>query len=148
MQEWQKIGFVKGSGNSTTRNEYTFADNELTSGNYQYRLQQIDFDGTSTYSNVVEVEFNQIPSEFKLYQNYPNPFNPSTKIKFDVPVSACVNISVYNTIGEKIATIVNEQLEAGVHFANFDASNLPSGIYIYRLTSDKYVFTNKMMLIK
>ena len=147
-QNWEKIGFIEGSGNSTTNKNYSFIDKNVSSGIYQYRLQQIDFDGTSTCTYVIDVEFSQLPSEFYLYQNYPNPFNPSTKIKFDVPVSACVNISVYNTIGEKIETIVNEQLEAGVHFADFDASTLPSGIYIYRLTSNNYVFTNKMILIK
>jgi hypothetical protein len=145
---WQRIGFVDGSGSSTSSKEYCFKDNNLSSGKYQYRLQQVDYDGTLNYSDVIEVESNLLPDEFALYQNYPNPFNPSTIIKFDVPSSSFVNISIYNTIGERIATLVNKQMEAGVHFTRFDASNMPSGIYIYRLTAGNIVFTNKMMLIK
>ena len=143
-----KLGFIEGSGNSTTNREYSFIDKNLNSGTYRYRLQQVDFDGTVSYSDIVEVEFNQIPEEFALYQNYPNPFNPSTKINFDVPASAFVNVSIYNSIGEKVATVVNEQMEAGSYSVRFDATNLASGIYIYRLTANNQVFTNKMMLIK
>jgi hypothetical protein len=146
--DWQKIGFVEGKGNSTTIQNYSFTDNDLTSTKYQYRLEQLDYDGTLSYSDVVEIEFNQLPEEFALYQNYPNPFNPSTTINFGVPTSSFVNLSIYNSIGEKVATIVSEQIEAGVHSVQFNASNLASGIYIYRLTANNRIFTNKMLLIK
>jgi hypothetical protein len=147
-QDWQRIGFVEGKGNSTTLQNYSFTDKDLTSTKYQYRLQQVDYDGTLNYSDVVEIEFNQLPEEFALYQNYPNPFNPSTTINFDVPTSSFINLSIYNSIGEKVATIVSEQIEAGVHSVQFNASNLASGIYIYRLTANNQIFTNKMLLIK
>jgi len=147
-ENWERLGFVEGKGNSTTIQNYSFTDRDLTSGKYQYRLQQVDYDGTSNYSDVVEVEFNQLPEKFALYQNYPNPFNPSTTIKFDVPFSALVNLSIYNSIGEKVVTILNEQMESGVYSTIFDASNLSSGIYFYRLTADNQVFTNKMLLIR
>ena len=147
-QNWESIGFVEGSGNSTTAKNYNFIDDNLASGKYQYRLQQIDFDGTLNYSDIVEVEFDQLPEEFALYQNYPNPFNPSTTIKFDLPASAFVNLSIYNSVGEKVGTIVNDQYEAGTHSVRFDARNSSSGIYIYRLTANNQVFTNKMLLIK
>lgn len=147
-QNWQNIGFVEGSGNSTTTKNYTFVDDNLTSGIYQYRLQQIDFNGSVNYSNIIEVDFNQLPEVFALYQNYPNPFNPSTTIKFDLPASAFVNLSVFNSIGENVGTILNNQFEAGTHSVLFDASNLSSGIYIYRLTADNQVLINKMLLIK
>jgi hypothetical protein len=147
-QDWERIGFVEGSGNSTTIQNYSFTDNDLTSGKYQYRLKQIDFDGSFNYSDIIEVEINQLPTEFKLHQNYPNPFNPSTTIKFDLSSAAFVNLSIYNSIGEKVATIVNEQLDAGTHSVRFDASILSSGIYIYRLSADNSVITNKMLLIK
>jgi len=145
---WQRIGFVEGSGTSTTTKNYSFNDDKLSSGKYHYRLQQIDYDGSMTYSDIVEIEINFLPGKFALYQNYPNPFNPSTLIKFDVPSASFINLSIYNAIGEKVATLVNEQKEAGIHLVDFNAANLPSGIYIYRLTSDQNVFTNKMMLIK
>jgi len=148
QQSWQKIGFVDGSGTTTSTKNYSFADNNLASGKYQYRLQQVDYDGTVNYSDAIEVDVTLLPDRFALYQNYPNPFNPSTMIKFDVPSSSFVNISVYNSIGERVAILVNAQKEAGVHFARFDASNLSSGIYIYRLTAENNVFTNKMMVIK
>jgi hypothetical protein len=147
-QNWQSVGFVEGNGNSTTSKNYTFIDDNLTSGIYQYRLQQIDFNGSVNYSNIVEVDFNQLPEEFALYQNYPNPFNPSTTIKFDIPASAFVNLSIFNSIGENVGTIVNDQFEAGVHSVRFDASDLSSGIYFYRLAADIQVFTKKMLLIK
>jgi hypothetical protein len=147
-QEWQKLGFVEGSGTSTTAKSYSFVDVNVISGKYLYRLQQVDYDGTFSYSNVIEVEFALTPSEFRLYQNFPNPFNPSTQIRFDVPSSSFINLSVYNLLGEVVASLVNEQVEAGVHSIIFNAESLPSGIYICRLNADKYVSTNKMILIK
>jgi hypothetical protein len=88
------------------------------------------------------------PSTFTLNQNYPNPFNPSTNIKFNIPTSGYVNLSVYNLVGEKIGELVNEILPAGKHNFSFDASNLPSGIYIAKLSSDNYNESIKMTLLK
>ena len=145
---WKNLGFVKGSGTFTERNDYTFTDKDIVSADYQYRLQQIDYDGTTSYSSIVDVVVDLVPNDFELYQNYPNPFNPTTTIKFDVPKSSFVNITVYNSIGEKVETLVNEQLEQGIYKIQFDASKLSSGFYIYRFTSADKVFTKKMMLIK
>ncbi len=145
---WKSLGFVDGSGTSTDNNNYSFTDKDIVSAQYQYRLQQVDYDGTTTYSDIVEIVVDFLPTDFALYQNYPNPFNPATTIKFDVPKSSFVNITVYNSIGEKVETIINEQLEQGVYKVQFDASKLPSGFYIYRFTSANNVFTKKMMLIK
>ena len=145
---WKTLGFVDGNGTSTENKDYTFTDNDIVSAVYQYRLQQVDFDGTIEYSSIVEVVVDLTPADFTLYQNYPNPFNPTTTIKFDVPKYSFVNITVYNSIGEKVETLVNDQLEQGVYKIQFDASKLPSGFYIYRFTSADNVFTKKMMLIK
>ena len=120
----------------------------MTSGTFQYRLRQMDFDGTSSFSKILEVNVIIAPKEFSLAQNYPNPFNPETSIQFEVPKTSMVNITVYNTLGEKIKVLLNEQMEQGVYTRNFNGLNLPSGIYIYRLTADNVVFTKKMMLIK
>ncbi|QQS35299.1 MAG: T9SS type A sorting domain-containing protein [Ignavibacteriales bacterium] len=146
--EWTNIGFVSGNGTTTETKSYSFTDDRSKDGLVSYRLKQIDFNGDYSYSSIIEVDVKIVPVEFALHQNFPNPFNPSTTINFEVPKSSLVNISVYNTIGEKVSTIVNETLEAGRHSRVFDASELSTGIYFYRLTSDNIVFTKKMLLVK
>jgi hypothetical protein len=146
-EQWVKIGFVKGIGSSTEKQNYYFNDESAKSGQYNYRLKQIDFDGSYTYSNVIEVTVNG-PTEFQLAQNYPNPFNPETQIRVEVPITSYVNLSVYNLIGEKVITIIDETLEQGVYVKSFSGENFPSGIYLYRLTSGNYSITKKMTLIK
>lgn len=146
-EEWEVIGFVEGNGNKLEATSYSYSDKDVNFGKYQYRLKQIDFDGRVEFSDVIEVEVNA-PKEFTLHQNFPNPFNPETVIRFELPQESFVNISVYNSIGEKVATIINEKLDIGVHTKTFNASSFSSGIYIYRLTTDNHVFTKKMMLIK
>jgi len=89
------------------------------------------------------------PSEFLLYQNYPNPFNPATMIQFDLNRPMTATLKVYNVVGQEVATLLNEEaLSAGVHKVNFDASALPSGVYIYRLTSATHAAARKMILLK
>jgi hypothetical protein len=88
------------------------------------------------------------PQSFELTQNYPNPFNPSTNISFTIPASGDATLKVYNLLGQEVATLVNERMNAGSHTVNFDASRLASGIYIYRLTSGGFTQTRKMTLIK
>ncbi len=145
-QDWITIGSVKGSGTSTTLNQYSFLDKEALNGSFQYRLKQKDIDGTFKYSNTVEVKNNVVLS-YKL-GNYPNPFNPSTKIAFEIPVSGMVNITVYNMLGQKVATIVNQRMESGDHEIIFNATGLASGMYIYRLTAGSNVMVKKMLLLK
>ena len=96
----------------------------------------------------VESEFNNIPSDYVLKQNYPNPFNPSTQISFGLPQRSSVVLKVFNTLGQEVAELVNESLEAGTHSFNFDASKLTSGIYIYSLKTDAGVISKKMTLVK
>jgi hypothetical protein len=96
----------------------------------------------------VEPDHNSIPEGYVLEQNYPNPFNPSTSIKFGIPASSNVTLKVFNTLGEEVAKLINENLEAGSYTVNFDASGLPSGIYIYTLQTDNQVLSKKMTLIK
>jgi hypothetical protein len=144
--EWENIGFVKGSGNSNSIKEYSFQDKSPKFGKYKYRLKQINTDGTFEYSKVVEVVVNR-PLKL-IAKNYPNPFNPTTRIIFELPVRSNVNLSVYNLIGQKVATLVDEQLEQGVYERNFNAENLPTGIYIYTLKAGETSITNKMILMK
>jgi Secretion system C-terminal sorting domain/WD domain, G-beta repeat len=144
---WEKIWFIEGNGTTTRPHSYSFIDNDITSAAYVYRLKQTDLDGTYHYSNLVEVEVkNQI--QFSLKQNYPNPSNPSTKIDYQIPTDGFVNITVYNLLGEKIRTIVNEFKREGNYQVNFDGSALPSGVYIYRIQSGEFSFARKMILAK
>ncbi len=90
----------------------------------------------------------QVPSEFALAQNYPNPFNPSTTIQFSLPTASNVELTVYNLLGQRVETLIDQQLEAGEHVVNFDAGALASGIYFYRLRTDDASSTRKMLLMK
>ncbi|MEO8399620.1 MAG: FlgD immunoglobulin-like domain containing protein [Ignavibacteriaceae bacterium] len=92
---------------------------------------------------------NQIPNEFVLKQNYPNPFNPSTNIQFSIPKESNVTLTVYNSLGEEAATLINNvRKSSGTYDIHFDASGLPSGIYIYRLQAGNKTLTNKMIFMK
>lgn len=88
------------------------------------------------------------PSAFELEQNYPNPFNPSTTIRYNLPQAGFVNLKIYNALGQEVALLVNQEQVSGVYEATFDATNLSSGIYFYRLESAGFVSTKKMMLVK
>ena len=90
----------------------------------------------------------EVATVFSLAQNYPNPFNPSTQIDFSIPQQSNVQLKVYNTLGQVVATLVNGNLSAGSHSVNFDARNLASGMYIYRLSAGNYTSVKKMMLLK
>jgi len=97
--------------------------------------------------NIVE-NSNEFPTEFRLSQNYPNPFNPSTKIKYQIPELSFVTLKVYDVLGSEILTLVNEEKPAGYYVADFYASNLPSGIYFYRLQTGFVSKSKKMVLMK
>lgn len=146
-EKWILIGFVNGKGTTTEQQSYSFSDNFLSEGKFQYRLKQIDYNGNYSYSNIIEVEV-KLPHKFLLEQNFPNPFNPVSNIRFSLPISNHVVLKVYDSIGQEIFEIVNEFLDAGVHEYEFDAKNLPSGVYFYKLISGDYVNTKKMNLLK
>jgi hypothetical protein len=99
-------------------------------------------------SNEDEIAISDLPKSPLLKQNYPNPFNPSTNIAYSLPKSAHVKMSVYNMLGKRVSTLVNRNQKAGKHLVNFDASNLASGVYLYRLETGGFAQTNKMILIK
>jgi hypothetical protein len=144
---WQNIGFVQGSGNSNSVKNYSFVDNSAKAGSYSYRLQQVDNSGTSTYSPVIEVNNGTQPTGFSI-GNYPNPFNPSTTIRYALPINSFVNITIYNMLGQKMATLVNQNMEQGLHEVNFNASSFTSGAYIYRIEAGSFSATQKMLLMK
>ena len=143
---WAKIGFVEGNGTTTETKSYSFIDKNVSTGIYQYRLKQIDFDGTFEYSNAIEVTVEN-PKEYYLSQNYPNPFNPETKINYVIKENGFVQLSVYNILGQVVKELVNEIQSAGSHSVNFNA-DLPSGVYIYKLQTGDYISSKKMLLVK
>ena len=145
---WKTIGFVTGNGNSNSPKFYEFTDKEIhQSSTYQYRLKQIDNDGTFEYSKVVNVNVF-FPDKYYLYQNYPNPFNPETKISYSITQKQKVTLIVYNVLGEMIVKLPDEVKEAGNYSVTFDGSNLPGGIYIYRIQTDQFTSSRKMVLLK
>ncbi|MBV6418974.1 MAG: hypothetical protein DAHOPDDO_00184 [Ignavibacteriaceae bacterium] len=158
--EWENIGFVPGFGTTTELKSYSFNDENVTTGTYKYRLKQIDFDGSFEYlpigqagSNEIEVEVDFTPKKFVLFQNYPNPFNPSTVITFEIPGQArndnvLVTLKVYDILGNKIVTLVNEEKQPGVYEVEFDASTLASGMYLYKLQAGSFIQTKKMIFTK
>ncbi len=148
---WQQAGYINGRGNTTEISRYEFSETGLETGVYFYRLIQEDYNGTSKTYNEIEVEINR-PDVFSLNQNYPNPFNPATSISFSLPERGNVVLEIYSSLGEKVATLVNEVSEAGYHQVSFDASQLTSGTYIYtiRVSAGEASFTDtkKMILVK
>lgn len=145
--DFKAIGYVAGHGTTTEKQNYSFIDDNVSNGNYSYRLKQIDFDGSYEYSDTIEVEVTT-PLEFSLEQNYPNPFNPSTVIGYQLPLAGNVVVKVFDVLGNEVATLVNEEKGRGIYSVNFDASQLASGIYFYHLQAGFYVQTRKMILIK
>ena len=144
--KWEKIGEVQASGNSNSPKEYKF---EITTNNTSYRLKIIDNDGSYKYSEEIKTQNHaSVPKEFAVSQNYPNPYNPTTTISYQLPVDAKVRIAVYNTVGQQVKELVNENQTAGYKTVNFDATELSSGMYIYRVEAGKFSKTMKMMLVK
>ena len=144
---WEKIGFVKGNGNSNSDKQYTFTDKNLNGGSkFIYRLKQIDNNGKFVYSDEVEIEV--LPTKYELYQNYPNPFNPTTNFKFQTVNHGLVSLKVYDVLGNEIETIINKELDPGFYKYQWDASYFASGVYFYRLHAGDYVNTKKLLLLK
>ncbi len=145
--DWTDIIFINGNGTSTKSHEYSYVDENLEAGNYSYRLKQIDFNGSYEYSKVVEAEVEDHVN-FELAQNYPNPFNPSTNIDFSIPSNENVRLSVYNVLGQEIKTLFNGFMKSGNHTINFNAVNLNSGLYFYKLELNGVSLVKKMLHVK
>ena len=144
---WETISFVNGYGTTAEAHSYSFTDKNLSVGKYLYRLKQIDFDGSFTYSNVVEVDLSLLQS-FSLEQNYPNPFNPSTSIRYAIGSMQFVTLKVYDVLGNEVATLVNEYIRAGNYEITFDAKDISSGIYYCKLQAGSFNQSIKMILLK
>lgn len=108
------------------------------------RFELIVSPGTTLSNGIL----SELPAELALGQNYPNPFNPTTRIAFELPSSQFVKLSVFNMLGQEVSTLLQSEMNAGSHFVNFDASQLSSGVYVYRLEAVGQVITRKMTLVK
>lgn len=135
--------------------EYSFFDATVTPGNYYYKVSALDDAFNESFTEElhvlitgIESDLNGIPTEFVVHQNYPNPFNPVTTLRYGLPESANVTISVYDILGKRIATLTEGYKEAGYHKVDFDGSNMSSGIYFYQVESGKFREIRKMILMK
>jgi photosystem II stability/assembly factor-like uncharacterized protein len=158
-EDWEVIAFIQGHGTTTEKKTYSFEDKNLLHGKYSYRLKQSDYDGTYKYYTLSEpIEIN-IPFVFALHQNYPNPFNPATKIKYSIPTSSSpllkgrteegfVTLKVYDILGKEVTVLVNKEQEAGEYEVEWNASNIPSGVYFYTLRAGTFTSTKKLLLMK
>ncbi len=165
LNEYERIGFLRGGGTTAEAKEYFFVDNNIAEGKYFYRIKQIDYDGSEEIFGPVEIDFHPI-IKFKLEQNFPNPFGKSslsgnsvTTIRYSIPKTESgkngdvdVSLIVYDILGRKIAALVEERKSPGNYEVTFDASDfgggLSSGIYYYRLQFGNQNQTKKMLIIK
>jgi photosystem II stability/assembly factor-like uncharacterized protein len=145
--DFATVGFVRGEGTTTNQREYSYIDKDLADGKYFYRLKQVDYNGTYEYSNVIEVDVRSL-NDYALEQNFPNPFNPTTTIGYVLREKSNAKLILLNAIGEEVAALVNEEQDKGYHKVDFNAANLPSGVYFYRLQAGDFVETLKMILLK
>ncbi len=149
--EWQKLTFIEGRGTTSEISNYEYHDKISVSGVYNYRLKQIDYDGTFTYSDVVEVDFTTVVN-YRLSQNYPNPFNPETTIEYSIPTKAFVTLKLFNSLGEEIAVLVNKEMEAGNYNVNLNLDefsiNLSTGVYYYTISAGSFFQAKKMLYLK
>ncbi|MGB5893425.1 MAG: T9SS type A sorting domain-containing protein, partial [Ignavibacteriaceae bacterium] len=146
---WIINGFKEGKGTTTETHSYQYIDkiSDINATSLCYRLKQIDYDGSYEYSDEVLVD-NTAPVDYALHQNFPNPYNPVTTITYSLPIKAQVELVIYNALGESITRLVNEEKEAGKYSVKFDATNLPSGIYFYRIQVNDFTEIKKMILLK
>jgi hypothetical protein len=141
---WQTIGFVNGAGDSYTRKDYSYSDNNLVARRYYYQLKQIDFDGRYKYTAVVSANLGG-KEGFALEQNFPNPFkSQETTIRFTLPRRTQVQLIVYDMNGRVVKTLVNGTRDAGTHAIPFQDNALPTGIYFYKLSADGFSDVKKM----
>jgi hypothetical protein len=133
------------------------ADQRFANSNYLLALTHLTLSWTSAQTalgtqlrkeGTVNNLPTDIPTEYMVEQNYPNPFNPSTEIRYQIPENGHVKLEIFDILGNLVTTLVDQELNAGYHSYNWNASGLSSGVYLYRITSGKFVATKKLMLMK
>ena len=149
---FNKIAFRNGHGTTNSPQTYNYSDTNLQSGKYFYRLKQIDTDGAFTFSPTLEVNLS-FPQTFQLFQNYPNPFNPATNISYLISEQSNIKITIYNSSGQKIKTLVNGIKSAGDHSIVWNGRNksgntVSNGIYIYKMSAENFSVSKKLIFMK
>ena len=146
--------FIPGHGTTLEPQRYSYTDATATSGRWWYRLKQIDLDGTINYTEGVQVDVltgiaeGSLPVRTALLQNYPNPFNPSTTISFSLASQSDVILELFDVLGKSLGVIRKGTMSAGDHSVSFDALNLSSGVYIYRMTAGQFTEARKLVVSK
>ncbi|MGB6648634.1 MAG: T9SS type A sorting domain-containing protein [Bacteroidota bacterium] len=155
--EFEEVGFVPSQGNGILPQLYSFRDEGVASGDWYYRIRQMDLTGESTESEHVLVSVPVVtgvgesgaPAEFALHQNYPNPFNPSTELTFSVASEGRAMVRIYNTLGQEVATLFDGETQPGtIYHLRFEGESLTSGSYFYTLESAGVTAVRRMLLLK
>jgi hypothetical protein len=154
FNDWKQVSFVNGNGNTKATSYYSYADKNVETGTtYQYRLRQVDFDGTQTCfdSKIVEVDF--VGSGSFAMENYPNPAKDQTTINYSLNDGGFVKLEVLDLLGNVVKTLVNENVDRGNHKVDYNVTDesgnrLTSGTYIYRLTVDGKSQSAKMNVVQ
>ena len=141
---------LAGLGTSTNGKSYSFVDKKAVAGIvYDYQIESVNTNGTTKDFGPMRVSATSpVPDGYALAQNYPNPFNPATTISVDVKKTGYARLEVFNSLGQKVATLLNGIVQAGTQHFVWDASKLPSGIYFYRFTTDGFSAMKKMLMVK
>lgn len=151
-EKWNKLGFVPGHGTTSEEQHYSYSDKGLSKGIFSYRLKQIDLNGNYEYFYLANSINIKSPVNTELFQNYPNPSNPASKIDFRLSADGYVSLIVYDITGREVRILVNGLLESGYHTAEFNGSDLASGIYFYKFAvkSEGYEYSSvkRIVLIK
>ena len=153
---WTELqgSFVAGHGTTTEPQHYSYTDNSALLSSLQYRLKQVDLDGSIHYTDPVHVSYttsvgDDVPRTLSLSQNYPNPFNPTTTIRFSVETTYHARLDVYSTLGQLVAILFDGKAEAGRFYeVQLSGESLPSGVYLCRLQSGGRVDSKKLILLK
>ena len=149
-----EAGYTRRNADPVT--DTSWVDTALSSGIYFYRVSAVDLVDLESAltdsvqaSPLVDVQADiSLPIEYRLEQNYPNPFNAQTSIAFELPKASHVSIEIFDVLGRKVATLLNEQRPAGENIVTWDAGNQPSGLYSYKIKADDFAQTKKMLLVK
>ncbi|MCH8020949.1 T9SS type A sorting domain-containing protein, partial [candidate division KSB1 bacterium] len=150
---WQKIGFVQGNGTTIEAQHYNFVDFDLANGDYQFRLKQIDTDGSFEYSSILSVSVGG-PATTRLEQNSPNPFNPTTNVIYSIQKEGFVQLEIYDLLGRTVKSLLSEIKSAGEYSLSWDGKNdqgelVASGIYYYTLkVENETLYSKRMILMK